>query len=114
MFWDVNRVWNNVMQAETEDLLDRVTVYRGAMEPEALRIITAELRERGVSAEQVAAHAAARAEFDYLCWPDGIPQRCHACTRPAVVQLWGWHWLWGRVPVFPCRRRYCVTHRPGE
>ena len=36
------RVWQNAREASTEDLLDRVTVYRAGMEPEALEIIEEE------------------------------------------------------------------------
>lgn len=60
--FDAGRVAKNAQEAPTEDLLDRVTVYRGNLEPEAVGIIEEELRQRGVSAADVAAHAdAARA-----------------------------------------------------
>ena len=51
---NLDRVRANVQAASTEDLLDRATVYREGMEPEALDLIEAELRRRGVTA---AAHA---------------------------------------------------------
>ena len=35
--------------------------------------------------------------------------------RPAVRRGWGWHRLWGLVPVFPLRRALCEGHCPeGE
>ena len=37
MRFDVERVRQNVQQATTEDLLDRLTVYREGMEPERWR-----------------------------------------------------------------------------
>ena len=36
---DLERVRANAQQASTEDLLDRATVFRDGMEPEALEII---------------------------------------------------------------------------
>ena len=41
--FESERVRKNAREATTEDLLNRVTVYRGDMEPEALKIIEAEL-----------------------------------------------------------------------
>ncbi len=48
LFFDLDAVEANVARAETEDLLDRATVYRNGMEPEALNLIDAELRARGI------------------------------------------------------------------
>jgi hypothetical protein len=100
----------NVAQATTEDLLDRATVYRDGMEPEALEIIDAELRARGVSEAEAMAHAAkGRAPRD----ADGLPLRCARCSRPAVTVVWGWHRLFGRLPLFPVRRPLCAEHASG-
>lgn len=52
MDWDADRVRANARQAPTEDLLERVTVYRSGMEPEAVEIIEAELRRRGICARR--------------------------------------------------------------
>jgi hypothetical protein len=112
MHFDPQRVWDNVRQADTEDLLDRVTVYRAGMEPEAVDIIEAELRRRGVRADAIDAHACDRGR-DVLAIPDGTAQMCSFCRRPAVAQRWGWHWLWGKLPVFPRHFAYCARHRPG-
>jgi hypothetical protein len=110
MQFDAERVLLNVRQSTTEDLLDRVTAYREEMEPEALRIIEAELSDRGVTAEQVEVHAE-----QYRCettFPPGEVYRCSFCRRPALIQAWGWHRLWGRLPLFPRLLRYCRKHRP--
>jgi hypothetical protein len=111
MHFDPERVRRNVREATTEDLLDRATVYRAGMEPEALEIIDAELRKRGLTAGQIADHAQERrAETRPL--PDGTVVRCSFCYRPAVAEGWGWHRLWGLVPIFPRFYYYCSEHRP--
>jgi hypothetical protein len=109
---DLDRVRQNVQQATTEDLLDRATVYREGMEPEALDIIEAELRRRGVRAAEMARHEEARRERA-LVDAEGRPVRCQKCHRPAVVETWGWHRLWGLLPIFRCRFAWCEEHRPG-
>src|ERR1700694_472278 len=100
MHFDPNRVRVNVRQAATEDLLDRATVYRGGMEPAALEIIEAELRDRGIGEDQLEAHAARRAR-EAILLPDGTAIPCTFCHRPAVAQGWGWHRMWDKLPVFP-------------
>jgi hypothetical protein len=104
-------VEKNVRKAATEDLLDRVTVYRTGMEPEALDIIEAELRSRGVDIEQIEDYGERR-RGEVLARPGGIAVRCDFCRQPAVVQEWGWHRLWGKVPLFPRLLHYCENHRP--
>src|SRR5687768_2134995 len=71
---DLNRVRNNVRKATTEDLLDRATVYRSEMEPAALRIIDAELIERGITVEHVEAHLEARTNA--LVSEEGLALKC--------------------------------------
>jgi hypothetical protein len=111
MEMDLERVKRNVQQAPTEDLLDRVTVYRHGMEQAALAIIEEELRARAVSPAEVKAHAERRrAEVRFLS--DGTAARCSFCHRPAIAEGWGWHRLWGLVPVFPRLFYYCNVHRP--
>jgi hypothetical protein len=107
--FDAERVARNVRQADTEDLLDRVTVYRQEMEPEAIPLIEAELRSRGVTAEDIDAHAR-RHEGRALARPEGTAEKCSFCHRPAVAEAWGWHRLGGLLPVFPRRFRYCAAH----
>ena len=110
--FNADKVRANVEKAETEDLLDRATVYRGGMEPEALPLIDAELRKRGVTAAQVHDHAERRSR-EGVRWQDGkVARRCSRCDRPAVHGGWGWHWMWGRVPLFPRWLYWCAEHRP--
>lgn len=111
--FDPARVQANVRQASTEDLLDRLTVYRAGMEPQAVEVITEELRSRGVSAAAIADHADQRAAST-IPLPDGTAVCCTFCNRPAVVQAWGWHRLLGKLPVFPRRLAYCSVHRPAH
>jgi hypothetical protein len=110
--FDPERVQANVRSAATEDLLDRATVYRSGMEPEALEIIEDELEARGVGPDEVAAHAARR-EREVAFLPDGTARRCSFCHQPAVAEGWGWHRMWGLLPVFPRFFYYCETHRPA-
>ena len=100
MRFDPERVLSNVRRATTEDLLDRITVYRAGMEPEALDMIERELYSRGVYTAQIEAHAASR-EQTILLLPDGTAAPCSFCDSPAVAEGWGWHRLWGLVPLFP-------------
>ena len=111
MLFNLDRVRRNVREATTEDLLDRATVYRAGMEPDALPVIEAELRERGVTAEEITDHERQRrAETSAL--PDGTVRHCSFCHRPAVAEGHGWHRLWGLLPVFPRFYYYCSAHRP--
>ena len=106
---NLDRVRANVETAGTEDLLDRATVFRAGMEPEALDIIDEELRKRGVTAGEVADHAQRRQE-EGLLDADGAPLRCARCSRPAVVRRWRWGKLWGVLPMFPRRMALCAEH----
>jgi hypothetical protein len=108
---NLERVRANVRQATTEDLLDRATVYRAGMEPEALAIIEEELHERGVSAADIADHDE-RQRQSTLMTAEGWAVKCHRCPRPAIGQTWGWHRLWGLLPIFPRRLAFCEEHRP--
>jgi hypothetical protein len=113
MLFNLDRVRTNVRQATTEDLLDRITVYRGGMEPEALELIAEELRDRGAHDEHIAAHAERR-QRETKYGPDGTAVRCSRCHRPAVAEGWGWHRIWGKVPMFPRFYYYCAEHRPDQ
>jgi hypothetical protein len=104
-----DRVRVNAREASTEDLLDRITAYRAGMEIEAIEIIETELRSRDVNQNQIDAHGSERAK-EVLHLPDGTALSCSLCRRPAVTQVWSWHWLLGRVPVFPRRFFYCRKH----
>jgi hypothetical protein len=106
---DLRRVAAFVREADTEDLLDRVTVYRNGMEPAALDLMEAELDRRGVSRSDIADHYITRRETAILL-PDGTAMRCHFCARPAVNRGWSWHRLFGLVPVFPRVVARCERH----
>lgn len=108
------RVRDYARQATTQDLLDRVTVFREGMEPEALDIFEAELRSRGIFVPQIEAHASQR-EGEVLRGRDGTAATCHRCGRPAVQGRWGWHRLGGLLPLFPRYLYTCAEHTaPGR
>ncbi|MBX9584373.1 MAG: hypothetical protein K2X87_29080 [Gemmataceae bacterium] len=109
MRFDIRKVAAYVRRAGTEELLDRVTVYREGMEPAALDLMEGELDRRGVTRDEIAAHDEHRRETA-LMLPDGTAVRCSFCDRPAVARAWGWHRVWGRVPVFPRVFNRCDAH----
>jgi hypothetical protein len=104
-----DRVRANVQSASTEDLLDRATVYRDGLEPEALAIIDEELRQRGVTAGELFDHAQQR-HLEAIPGRDGFALRCYRCSRPAVMQRWRWHRLWSVLPVWPRWVGICSEH----
>ena len=108
---DVDReaIADNVRSAATEDLLDRATVYREGMEPEALHLIEDELRRRGIRDADLRAHAEEQ-DAQVLRAPEGWALRCSYCEKPAVTRGWGWHRMWGVLAVFPRPFRYCREH----
>ena len=108
---NMERVKTNVRKADTEDLLDRATVYRDGMEPDALELIDAELRSRGVSAAEVAAHRERRARIVYDA--AGLAVKCLR-VRVRPWRKWAWHLLWGKLPLFPRRLAYCEEHLPAS
>lgn len=109
---NLERVRQNAKKATTEDLLDRVTVYREEMEAAAVAIIEAELIDRGVTAEDVQARL--NAGRTALRRNDGTVIKCAFCHKPAVRQGWGWHRLFGRIPVFPRALAWCEEHAPRQ
>lgn len=111
MRFDPERVKANVRRADTEDLLDRATVYRAGMEPEAVVIILAELRSRGVSLDDVAAHDE-KQRGRLLFREDGMPEKCWRCHRPAIDGATDWFRLLGFLPLFPRRVTWCAEHQP--
>jgi hypothetical protein len=106
---DAHKILLSARQATTEDLLNRVTVFREGMESEAVEIIEMELHRRGMGAEQIE-QARRDALGKVVLDRAGLPVRCSLCSRPAIVRRWGWHRLWGRVPVFPRLLNYCAEH----
>ena len=89
MKFNLKRVAEFIRRADTEELLDRVTVYREGMEPAALDLMEGELDRRGVTREEIAEHDAARRQTAIML-SDGTALRCSFCTRPAVVRGRGW------------------------
>ncbi len=116
--------------APTEELLDRVTVYREGMEPAALDLMEGELDRRGVTRAQIAEHDA-KQRASAIMLPDGTAMRCSRCNRPAVIEARGWHrmklriplvaLLIGRgdiplgfsIPLYPRLHAYCASHNPA-
>src|SRR6185437_8184519 len=111
MKFDLRRVAEFIRGAETEELLDRVTVYREGMEPAALDLMEMELDRRGISRDDIADHERLRMESAILR-PDGTAVRCDFCDRPATLRRWSWHRLLGRLPIFPRMFAYCAVHAP--
>ncbi len=109
MRFNLERVKANVQAATTEDLLDRVTVYREGMEPRALDVIERELAARGVTRADIEAHAGARPTLE-----GDVPPTCSFCHRPAIGERRGWHRLFWLIPFFPRVLRYCEEHQPGR
>ena len=106
---DRQRLLVNIRQATTEDLLNRITVYREEMELGALAIIDRELHDRGVTPEQIEAHGQ-RMEREVIRLADGLPAKCSFCSQPAVAQGRGWLKLLRVIPIFPRRAYYCREH----
>jgi hypothetical protein len=121
MLTNRERIKANAQQSATEDLLDRITVYREGMEPDALEMIQAELLSRGITEDAIDAHLAQRGEV--LHRPDGSVVECSFCRRPAIRERWGWHRLQGRglaalltlLPLYrPRHFAYCGEHLPEK
>jgi len=113
---DLKPVAEFIRKADTEDLLDRVTVYRESMEPAAVDLMENELWRRGITPEQMANHAANRAGV--VRRTDGSAVRCthrdrsrgFFCDRPAMSVRWHWYRIWGKVPAFPWPLPRCREH----
>ena len=109
---DLSAVRENARRADTEELLDRVTVYRAGMDPAAVDAIRDELAARGVTPSDEVEHTLKR-EADAVLVRDGVAVHCTFCDRPAVSEGVGFHRLWGWLPVFPRRMAYCDEHGDG-
>jgi hypothetical protein len=97
---NLRRVAEYIRGAATEELLDRVTVYRDGMEPAALDLMEGELDRRGVTRAEIADHDA-RQRTRAIILPDGTAMRCSFCDRPAVGRARGWYRLRLRIPLLP-------------
>ena len=106
---NLKKVAAYMRQAETESLLDRVTVFREGMEPAALDLFEGELSRRGVSKEKIAEYAELRSAT-VVVNSSGEAMRCYFCERPAVVRGRGWFKLWRRIPIFPRMYSRCEAH----
>ncbi len=107
-----------IRDTPTFELLDRVTAYRKGFEDKALKLMEKELIDRGVDLPEIR-ELAARCAKECLFDRHGIAKRCSYCSRPAVVERWGWYrWHFGfrgihlpvGIPLFPCRLRLCAGH----
>jgi hypothetical protein len=107
--FDLDRVRTEVHEAATEDLLDRITVFRRGLEPEAVELIEDELWSRGISDAEVRAHAE-QLRSEVLWEEPGRAASCSYCGRPAVSRERRWHRLWGLLPVFPRWVNCCRLH----
>jgi hypothetical protein len=108
---NLEHVRSNVRNSSLEDLLDRATIYRKQMEPQALAVIDAELLERGVTAECIKTHLDSRQ--DYLVDESEIAVKCSFCDRPAVeAEDWGWGWqlLFRKLRLTPPPLAKCSVH----
>jgi hypothetical protein len=112
MRFNLDKIRANVQAASTDDLLDRATLWRDGMEPAALDLIEAELRCRGVKADELEARSA-RLAGEVISARDGLPALCYRCQKPAIERRWVWGKLWRLVPLFPRRANVCKEHRPG-
>jgi hypothetical protein len=111
--FDARKCLLEVRQADSEDLLDRVTAYRQGMKPQAVDLIEAELRRRGVTEATIDARMAA-CRRECIFGAEEVALTCSRCRRPAVAEMNGWHRLFGLVPVFPRSQRYCKEHQPMQ
>lgn len=109
MFFDLERIRANVAGASSEDLLDRITIWRAGMEESALAIIEEELRRRDITSYDIALHEEMRSQ-NLIILGGGYPARCCECFRPAVQRVVAWHRVWGVVPLFRRSFYYCEKH----
>jgi hypothetical protein len=108
--FDTQRTLVEIRQAETADLLDRITAYRNGMEPPAIALIEQELRQRGIDQAAIDAHAE-ECRRDCTFDANGIARSCSCCRRPAVTRVWRWRWLWDILPLFRRLVPVCREHR---
>lgn len=106
---NLERVRTAARTAATDDLLDRVTVFRGGMEPDALEVLEEELYRRGVSATDIRRHAD-EVEWTVVWERPGLARRCAFCARPAIRVERRWQRLLGLVPLFPRAVACCAGH----
>lgn len=106
---DLKTIAKRMREADTEELLDRVTVFRGEMEPAAVDLMEGELARRGVTDGDRDDHERHRRERLVLR-TDGTAVRCSFCRRPAVLEARGWFRLLRVLPLYPKLFAYCEVH----
>ena len=99
----------HVQQMEQEELLDRVTVFRDAMRPDAVEVMEAELARRGVGPDEIHQHHR-QIRHRVLLDSHGIPLQCSWCERAAVEKREDLHKLWRLIPVAKRVWYYCERH----
>jgi ATP-dependent helicase YprA (DUF1998 family) len=107
--FDTQKCLVELRQADTADLLDRVTAYRQGMEPEAIELIEQELQQRGIDQAAMNAHAE-RCVGECLFDANGTAQSCSRCRRPAVAVVRRWQRLWRVLPIYSRSVRLCKEH----
>lgn len=103
------RMIAKIREADSEDLLDRITVYRNGMESDAIELIEQELYRRGIKKGEVNAYLE-KCSRECLFYSDGTAKECSLCRRPAVWEGWSWHRLMNKIPILPRKMRYCKEH----
>ena len=106
---DLEAVAAWIQRAETEELLERATVFRPEMEPVAVDLILAELARRGLSKAEIDGQAADRLARA-LVEASGAIARCRFCGRPATAVVWKWWRLFRIVPLIPLKMPVCERH----
>ena len=101
------------ISATTEELIDRVTAFRTDQDDAAIRVFESELNRRGVSRESIDARRSELTET-LVTRADGSALACAFCDRPAEAEIWAWHRLWGKVPLFPRPMAVCPAHVNGR
>jgi hypothetical protein len=109
MDFDEKKSLLNICQAESDDLLDRITAFRAGMEPAAIEMIEQELHRRGVSQAKINERTE-ECKRECLFHADGTAKKCVLCRKPAVSETMGWHKLFGILPLFPLPMCYCKEH----
>jgi hypothetical protein len=102
-----------VATATTDELIDRVTAFRADQDDVALQLFESELQRRGVGRDAIEARKNELKET-LLTRADGSALACAFCDRPAEAEVWAWHRLWGKVPLFPRPMAVCPAHVGGR
>jgi hypothetical protein len=106
---DLKTIAERMRKADTEELLDRVTVFRDEMEPAAVDLIEGELARRGLTEVDALEHDLRRRER-IIMRNDGSVVRCSFCERPAVHQKRGWLKILRVIPIVPRVFARCEVH----